>query len=74
MEVQRIYIGEAASRLGVTPRYIRLLEAQGSIPRAQRDALGRTYTETDLALLRCLGIGSRPRKLRRAEDVLGVVR
>jgi DNA-binding transcriptional MerR regulator len=71
MEVQRIYIGELASRLGVTPRYIRLLEAQGSIPRAPRDALGRIYTETDVALLQSMGVGSRPHRLRRAEEVLG---
>jgi DNA-binding transcriptional MerR regulator len=68
---QSTYIGEVSRELGVTPRYLRRLESQGLIPRANRDALGRIYSPGDVALLRALGIGSRPRKLKRCEEVLG---
>ncbi len=67
-----VHIGDVADALDVTARYIRKLEAQGSIPRAQRDARGfRVYTEADLELLRSLGVGSRPRRLRQPEEVIG---
>jgi DNA-binding transcriptional MerR regulator len=56
--------------LGVSPQHIRMLEWQGRIPPARRDYRGRIYSEFDIALLRSMGIGSRPRRLRRAEDVL----
>ncbi|MBA2691483.1 MAG: MerR family DNA-binding transcriptional regulator [Rubrobacter sp.] len=63
-------IGEAAKALDVTPRYIRKLEAQGLIPRAKRDARGfRVYARSDLDLLKKLGVGSRPRRLRRIEEL-----
>jgi DNA-binding transcriptional MerR regulator len=65
------HIGEAASQLGVTPKHLRLLEREGRIPPARRDYNGRIYTEFDIALLRSMGIGSRPRRLRHAEEVLG---
>jgi DNA-binding transcriptional MerR regulator len=65
------HIGEAASQLGVTPKHLRLLEREGRIPPARRDHNGRIYTEFDIALLRSMGIGSRPRRLRHAEEVLG---
>lgn len=65
-----MHIGEAARRLAVTPRYIRMLEAAGRIPRARRDLNGRIYSEFDIALLRRMGVGSRPGKLHRAEEVL----
>ncbi len=64
------HISEAAKALGVTPHYLRVLEYQGRIPTAQRDFNGRVYSEFDLALLRALGVGTRPRKLKRAQDVL----
>jgi hypothetical protein len=48
-----------------------MLEWQGRIPPARRDFNGRIYTEFDIALLQSMGVGSRPRKLKRAEDVLG---
>ena len=67
-----IHISEAACRLGVTPTYLRALEAQGLIPPPRRDFNGRIYSEVDIALLRSMGVGKRPRRLRRAEDVLGV--
>lgn len=66
-----VHISEAARRLGVTPHHLRMLESEGRIPPARRDLNGRVYSEFDLALLRSMGIGSRPRLLKRAEDVLG---
>ncbi len=68
------HISEAASRLSVTPTHLRSLEAQGRIPPARRDYNGRIYTEFDIALLRTMGIGQRPRKLKQAEEVLGRAR
>jgi DNA-binding transcriptional MerR regulator len=70
MDSKEIHIGQAAQLLGVTPKHLRLLEREGRIPPARRDFNGRVYTEFDLALLRSIGIGSRPRRLRRAEEVL----
>jgi len=67
------HISEAASRLSVTPTHLRNLEAQGRIPPARRDYNGRIYTEFDIVLLSSMGIGQRPRKLKRAEEVLGGV-
>jgi DNA-binding transcriptional MerR regulator len=67
-----VHISEAARTLGVTPQHLRILEWDGRIPPARRDYNGRIYTEFDIALLRSIGVGSRPRKLRRAEEVLGV--
>jgi DNA-binding transcriptional MerR regulator len=66
-----VHIGEAARSLGVTPGYLRLLERQGRIPPARRDLNGRIYSAFDLALLRALGVGSRPAHLRPAEEVVG---
>ena len=70
MEGTAFHIGEAAQRLGVTPKHLRLLEREERIPPARRDFNGRIYTEFDIALLRRMGIGSRPRRLRRAEEIL----
>jgi DNA-binding transcriptional MerR regulator len=69
---QVFHISEAARRLGVTPTYLRALEAQGRIPAPRRDFNGRVYTELDIALLKDLGVGSRPRKLKRPEEMLTV--
>jgi DNA-binding transcriptional MerR regulator len=55
----------------VTAQHLRILEWKGRIPPARRDFNGRIYTEFDIALLRSMGVGSRPRKLKRAEEVLG---
>ena len=63
-----IYIGAASRELGVTPEYLRLLERRGRIPRARRDRNGRVYSEADLRLLRALGVGSRPRRLKSAAE------
>jgi hypothetical protein len=66
-----VYISEAAKQLGVTPQHLRMLEWQGRIPPARRDYNGRIYTPFDIALLESMGVGARPRKLKRPEDVLG---
>jgi DNA-binding transcriptional MerR regulator len=68
------HIGEAARQLGVTPNHLRILEWQGRIPPARRDYNGRIYSEFDIALLRALGVGSRPRSLKSTEVVLESVR
>jgi DNA-binding transcriptional MerR regulator len=63
-------ISQAAHALGASPQYLRMLEWEGRIPQARRDFNGRIYSGFDIALLRSMGIGSRPRKLKRAEEVL----
>ncbi len=64
-------ISEAARRLTVTPKHLRLLEREGRIPPARRGLNGRIYTPFDIALLRSMGVGTRPRRLRTVEEVLG---
>ena len=66
-----MHIGEVARRLGITLHHLRVLEWQGRIPPARRDYKGRTYTEFDIAMLRAMGVGSRPRRLKSAEEVVG---
>jgi DNA-binding transcriptional MerR regulator len=66
-----VHISAAAKKLGCHPHHLRMLEWQGRIPPARRDFNGRIYSEADLALLRSMGVGSRPRKLRAPEEVLG---
>jgi DNA-binding transcriptional MerR regulator len=70
---RNVHISEAARELGVSPQYLRMLEWEGRILPARRDFNGRIYSEFDIALLKSLGVGQRPRKLKRAEDVLGGV-
>jgi hypothetical protein len=65
-----VHIGAAAQRLGVTPEHLRVLEREGRIPPARRDFNGRIYSSFDIALLKSMGVGSRPRKLKRGEEVL----
>ncbi len=64
-----VHIGAAAKLLGVTPQHLRMLEREGRIPPARRDFNGRVYTPFDIAMLRNMGIGSRPRRLRSANEV-----
>ena len=64
------HISEVANRLGVTPKHLRVLEREGRIPAARRDFHGRTYTDFDIALLKSMGVGSRPRRLKSAEEAL----
>jgi DNA-binding transcriptional MerR regulator len=66
-----VHITEASRRLGVTPTHLRILEAQGRIPPARRDFNGRVYSDLDVALLKSLGVGSRPRKLKTPQEALG---
>ncbi len=70
MDGIEFHIGEAARRLGVSPKHLRVLEREGRIPPARRDYNGRIYTPFDIALLRSMGVGTRPRKLKQAEEVL----
>jgi DNA-binding transcriptional MerR regulator len=65
-----VHIGEAARLLGCTPEHIRTLERRGRIPPARRDYNGRIYSEFDIALLRAMGVGSRPAHLQSVEEVL----
>lgn len=67
---RRVHISQAAEALGVTPHYLRILEYEGRIPPARRDYNGRIYTEFDIALLKAMGVGARPKKLKRAEEAL----
>jgi DNA-binding transcriptional MerR regulator len=71
---RNVHISEAAKELGVNPQYLRTLEWEGRIPPARRDFNGRIYSAFDIALLKSMGVGQRPRKLKRAEDVLEGVR
>jgi hypothetical protein len=48
-----------------------MLEWQGRIPPARRDFNGRVFSDADIALLKSLGVGSRPRRLKAPEEVLG---
>jgi DNA-binding transcriptional MerR regulator len=66
-----VHISQAAKQLGVSPHYLRVLEWQGRIPPARRDFNGRIYTPFDIALLKNMGVGMRPRQLRLAEEVSG---
>ena len=70
MDSVAFHIGEVARRLGVTPKHLRLLEREDRIPTPRRDYNSRIYSEFDIALLKSMGIGSRPRKLKRAEEVV----
>jgi DNA-binding transcriptional MerR regulator len=67
--VSTVHISEAAKRLSVTPQHLRILEWQGRIPPARRDFNGRIYSDFDIAFLKSLGVGSRPRKLKRPHEV-----
>jgi DNA-binding transcriptional MerR regulator len=69
-----VHISEAARQLGVTPHHLRILEWQGRIPVARRDLNGRIYTPFDIALLKALGVGSRPHRLKAAEEILDTAR
>jgi DNA-binding transcriptional MerR regulator len=66
----QLYIGVVTRALCVSPEFLRRLEREGRIPAPRRDAAGRRlYTEADLALLKSIGIGNKPRRLKLAEDV-----
>lgn len=68
-----LQIGAVARELGVSTEFLRTLERQKRMPIPRRNAGGRRlYSPEDLALLRLMGVGSRPRKLKHAEEVLGL--
>jgi len=69
-----VHISEAARQLDVTPEHLRNLEREGRIPTPRRDYNGRIYSAFDLVLLKGLGVGTRPRRLKRPEEVLSVGR
>ena len=71
VHIGEAHIGEAARLLSVSPKHLRTLERDGRIPPARRDFNGRVYSEFDIALLKSLGIGYRPRRLKRPEEALG---
>jgi MerR HTH family regulatory protein len=67
-----MHITEAAQQLGITAHHLRVLEWKGKVPPARRDLNGRVYSEFDIALLRSMGVGSRPSKLKQPEEVLTI--
>jgi hypothetical protein len=69
-----VRISEAARSLSVSPQHLRMLEWEGRIPPVRRDYNGRIYSEFDIAVMRSMGVGSRPRRLKRAEEVLEAAR
>lgn len=71
MDSNGLHIGEAARLLGVTPEHLRTLERTGRIPQVGRDFAGRVYAASDIALLKSLGVGQRPQRLKILGDVLG---
>jgi MerR HTH family regulatory protein len=71
VETAPYHISEASRQLGVSPEHLRALEREQRIPPARRDFIGRIYSEFDIALLKRLGVGSRPRRLKAPEEVLG---
>ena len=70
--VQEVNVSGAGEALGVTPRYLKLLEASGAVPPAKRDARGfRVYSREDLDRLKEIGVGTRPRRLKTVEELAG---
>jgi DNA-binding transcriptional MerR regulator len=68
-------ISEAARILGLSADWLREGERRGRLPRAPRDRNGyRYYTPGDIEFLRYMGAGSRPRRLKSAEEVLEAAR
>jgi DNA-binding transcriptional MerR regulator len=65
-----LHIGEAAQWLGVSPKRLRVLEREGRVPAARRDVFGRVYSEFDLLLLKSMGVGQRPRRLKSTQEIL----
>jgi DNA-binding transcriptional MerR regulator len=55
----------------VSAQYLRVLEWKGIIPPARRDFNGRLYSDFDIALLKRMGVGSHPRRLKRPDEALG---
>ena len=69
-----ITVGEAARRAGVSPKAVRLYEARGILPPAERTESGyRTYGDRDVELLRFVrrarALGLRLEEIRRILDL-----
>ncbi len=64
-----VHISETARQLGVSSKRLRRLESAGRIPLARRDYNGRVYAPHEIALLRAMGVGQRPRRIKRPEEV-----
>lgn len=74
MSGRGITVGEAARRAGVSPKAVRLYEARGILPAAERTEAGyRTYTEDDIEILRFVrrarALGLRLEEIRRIVDL-----
>lgn len=69
-----VHISEAAAQLGISVTLLRRLEREGKVPPPRRDLNGRVYAPHEIALLRAMGVGQRPRRYKRPEEVLGGVR
>jgi DNA-binding transcriptional MerR regulator len=67
----KLRISHVARLLNVTPHYLRMLEWEGRIPEVGYDRSGRFYTTADIQLLIAIGIGSKPRRLKTPDEVLG---
>ena len=70
----KLRISHVARLLGVTPHYLRILEWEGRVPEVGYDRAGRFYTGADIELLKAMGIGTKPRRLRSADEILGAMR
>ncbi len=69
-EQRTLTISRAAAELGCSASWLRLAERLGAIPAAGRTPGGqRRYTPEDIRLLKQLGVGQRPGKLRTLEEV-----
>jgi excisionase family DNA binding protein len=66
-----IRISEAAQQLGVSPQYIRLLEAEGKIPAPRRVFGYRAFSRADIARLKAMGVGTGRRLKTFAEVAAG---
>lgn len=74
MDDRDITVGEAARRAGVSPKAVRLYEARGILPPAERTESGyRTYSEHDVEILRFVrrarALGLRLEEIRRVIDL-----
>jgi hypothetical protein len=65
-------VSEAARRLGLlSADWLREGEKRGLLPPARRNLNGRRfYTPGDIELLERMGVGSHPRRLKSAEEVV----
>ena len=68
-------VSEVARRLELSADWLREGERRGLLPPARRNPNGhRVYTAADIDLLERMGVGSRPHRLKSAEEVLEAAR